>query len=452
MGRKKKEIDVSKYIQNYDNLEGSEFISDKLAEMTNEQVRDSSPYNFSTKTFFVTLTPANFRNIGYDNIDFADNTKYDLINDILSGVSVSHNAKIVYSICRSAKGYLHGHAVISYSKNTRYKTVQKDFGKCWVQPVYGSKEQARDYIFKQGKYEEKGEEILFTGGDESVFESIQGQRTDLINFDDAAIQPGFNIDEWLISHISPDNSRDIGMYRTRYEALKRLQAFRTDRKQIRVIYVEGSGGSGKSWGVYKSKGGLFDDNDVCRYNNDEKTAFPLDSYTGQRILHLDELRPSAGNQGISIATLFSLLDPLQQTVNVKNGRYFAAWDTVVITSAFPLDKWFEDDTGSQSDDTVEEWYVRKYQFVRRITEHYYAENYKWVLDKDFEEYKQELKELSDLIVAARADDREKRAKKRRDKLDALRLGVAIDKGETLPFYYSGKSLKDIGLSKKDFGF
>ena len=403
---------------------GSEEEAERLSSFTDKKLKEEVPYSFGNKIFFATFVPANFRNLGFDGLEV--DKDFEKLSEIIESIGLLNGCKIAFSCCVSAKGYKHIHAVIMYDRNVRFKTVQKHFGKCWVQPVYGNKEQARAYMEKTGKYEEKGEKVLFKGGDWSILESIQGHRTDLEDFDRIALEPGFNLDEYLINHISPENSRLMSSFVSRYEVLMRLKASKMRRKHIKGIFIEGNGGSGKTWSINKrlsGETGLFEHEEIFRYNFDKKASFPFDGYRGERVLHLEELRPGM----IPLDYLFILFDPIDFNINVKNGRMVAAWDTVVITSSMPLDDWLEfDENTNKSERDVEELEVRKWQLVRRIDEHYFCKNYKLYKDESFEEYKETIHKLSDLIVEKRGIVKDNRLEKKKEKIKELELKNKID--------------------------
>lgn len=366
-----------------------ELAAEEMSKRSDKDISaDKTLPTFGAERFMVTITPANLRKMGLPVQTLEDPALYDTIERFLRSCGDTDGYRVCFTVCRSAKAYYHIHAAIQTDHTVRWKALHKALGKAWVAPQRGTCDQLRAYIDKEGDWEEKGETILFRGGDFSILESRQGQRTDLITFDQLCVQPGFDFDEWVMMNIPPEASREISMYRTRYECAIRSQAKRRQRDHIRVIWIEGAAGTGKSWSVYASKGGMFDDSDVCRYDFSSQN-FPLNAYVGQSVLHLDELRPGM----IKLDRLLALMDPLPLPVDVKNGRMVACWDTVVITSAFPLREWYTSEDGD-----TEDLLSRRAQLMRRIDEHYIVtRDHQRHLDLSFPVYKEVLLHAVDAL-------------------------------------------------------
>lgn len=380
---------------------GTELLAESLADRTDAEVRGDKAITWGANRFFLTIVAANLRNMGakWCSQDiFTSSDYWSRVGDFLTSTvdAEGGGTALCGCLCVSAKGYYHIHAFLYSPVRLRYKAVHKLLGKCWVAPMRGSAKECRDYMEKTGAWEEKGEQILYRFGDWSILDSHQGERTDLLRFDDLALKPGFDFDAWVAVAIPPEASREISAYRTRYESLLRLQAKRraAERRSLRVIYIEGAAGTGKTWRVYKSKGGLFEDSDVCQY--DYASAFPLNAYVGQRVLHLDELRPGM----IKMDRLLALLDPVARPVDVKNGRMISAWDVVVITSAFPLRDWFRSQDGDS-----EELLSRRAQLMRRITDHWIMQrDHSVLIDADFKAYQSLLLQVSNQQMDAREQE------------------------------------------------
>ena len=133
---------------------------------------------------------------------------------------------------------------------------------------------------------------------------------------------------------------------------------------MRVIYVEGESGSGKSRGAVERFPNAF------RTIVSDKTNFPFNGYQGEDVLSLDELRPGIFKH----AEFMQILDGYKMDVDVKYGRFPALWSTVVITSAFSYNEWYKDGM---------KYEIGRKEFERRITERYIAKDGEWIqLTKD----------------------------------------------------------------------
>lgn len=261
------------------------------------------------------------------------------------------------AICMSADGLYHIHNVVTFESAKRVNNVSKLLGNCHVEEMRGTKEQADDYINKRGTFEEKGEKVLAVFGDLSAIKNNQGSRTDLKQFDEISMQDGFNLNEYLLEHCN--NERDEKYLEKRYYRL--LEKNAPQWRNVKVIYVEGVAGSGKTRVAMETYPNAF------KADVSEKTNFPFNGYKGEKVLILDELRPGV----FTHAELMQILDGYKLNLNVKYGQVCACWDTVVITTAMPLKDWYN------SRDDIKGQDNRREQLKRRIAEHKIARNNEW---------------------------------------------------------------------------
>lgn len=326
-----------------------------------------------TRSFMGTMWQKSAENLGLDwDLLFTDSdsgarerSKMDLIFEGAGFVGFS-------AFCISADGNKHIHfAIVSNDGKTKHiKSTSKKLGNSHLDEIYGTKEQCRDYVLKNPPYDEKGEIVPFTFGDLSVFENIQGSRRDLDNLYsefDKAVSEGtlrgrLALDSFLTQFSSDVRCRT---FENRYFRLLNLN--QDNFRKVRVIYVEGVSGSGKTYGSYKHYPDLF------HVTADKRTSFPFDGYAGEKVILFNELRPGA----FSPAELFDYIDGYRMNVNIKGGRCPALWDTIIIASAMPLNDWFiakDDSTGQDNNRT---------QFLRRITDHLIASGGEWYQYNDY---------------------------------------------------------------------
>lgn len=292
----------------------------------------------------------------WDNITDFEKTLIIAFSDVLG-----HN-NFYGTICISAEGLKHIHLVVTFDKPKRFSTVAKLLGNAHIEQQRGTKEQAINYIEKKGKFEEKGEKILGYFGDKNAIQDNHGQRTDLDL--EKAIKDGVLNASTLNQYILENAKTETQAKRITSVYTRQMQEIynkNNARNKVEVIYVFGKTGSGKTQGAYEKF------NDIFRTNVSEKTSFPFNGYCGQKTLLLDELRPGT----FKVAELFSILDSHPINLDVKYGQFPACYNTVVITTAFPFEKWFTDETYESNDNHLQ-------QFRRRITKLYKAENGQWI--------------------------------------------------------------------------
>lgn len=250
------------------------------------------------------------------------------------------------AFCVSARGLRHIHMVLEDTKTFRFSTVKKLFPRAHLQPTRGNKQQAEDYIYKRGKWEEKGEQILavVSRGD---IKGNQGARTDLLEIQ-AQIDSGMKPREIYSQNLKSLKLKDI--IRDAY-FLKRdaeTPAFRP----IKVYYHTGMTETGKSYSRMELMEKYPDD--VCYIMNYEPGF--LDHYEGERILFLDEFRGE-----IKFSTLLTLLDPYKGYIHCRHHNLLKLWDEVHITSIIPPEFLYDRMIYHADQFDVKE------QFLRRIT-------------------------------------------------------------------------------------
>lgn len=312
---------------------------------------NSSP-DWTGKTFFLTIWDKNLENMGikptWENMDELTKNCEQAFREI--------SPYFYASLCESKDGRKHGHIAVSFEKAKKLKAVAKLFGNAHSEPMRGSKAEAIDYINKVGKYEEKGEIIFRKFGNAEKVKDRSGKRSD-IDAIKSEIECGNitaeNIDEYI--YANAENETHARLIESTFMRHIKAKGGK-EREEVEVIYVEGESGSGKTRGAYQRYPKAF------KVNMDNKCAFPFDGYKGQETIILDELRPGF----FKPAYLFQVLDRYPLNVNVKGSRCPALWTRVIITTSFPLDKWFTSAEDNEGQDN------NRKQFKRRITTHLLA--------------------------------------------------------------------------------
>lgn len=251
--------------------------------------------------------------------------------------------------CISAEGLVHLHIILECERGDkfRYSQVQKLFNqKFHLEPTRGSKEQAEDYILKQGKWEEKGE-IIVAKYQHGEIKGNQGNRSDM-----KAIE-GLLAEGKTPSEIM----REQFSYR-RYEKMIR-DAYFDKRNQetpylreIKVVWHYGETGTGKSYTSYKLVEEKGSDR-VFVINDFENGG--LDHYCGQEILFMDEFRGQW-----KYSQLLSALQGYKIEMHARNTNTLPLWIEVHITSPLTPDEVYKNMMTSGEHDSIN-------QLLRRIT-------------------------------------------------------------------------------------
>lgn len=310
------------------------------------------------RTWFMTIWPQALENMGLcSDIEHDPEQVKKELQDYFDDIGGQHYT----AICKSSEGKYHIHDVVTFDSAKRLKAVAGLYGKSHCEVLRGTKDDAKSYIDKSGKFEEKGEEIILKWGNPDAIANNRGNRTDLKQFDELIARDDFNLLEFLQTL---DKDYDIKYYTGRFSRARALEA--QDFRRVEVYYIEGEAGSGKTRGAVElaSKWGTY-----FKCSVDEKSSFPFDGYCCEKTIILDELRPGV----FSHAYLMQLLDGYRLNVNVKGGNMPACWTKIIISTALPLSEWYRECYGGKIFIDIEN---KKKQFLRRIKYHYIAKDCK----------------------------------------------------------------------------
>lgn len=183
--------------------------------------------------------------------------------------------------CVSADGLPHVHMVLEDQKAMRFSVIKKSYAAgTHFEPTKGNKDQAEDYIYKRGKFEEKGEEIIaFIQHGE--IKGCQGQRRDLTGLYDM-VSSGMS---------TFDIIQENPAYMFSVDKIERVRQIILDEKfkdvwrTMDVTYIWGVTRSGKTRSVMEQYG----------YSNVYRVTdylHPFDSYKGQDVVLFEEFRSS----------------------------------------------------------------------------------------------------------------------------------------------------------------
>ena len=280
--------------------------------------------------------------------------------------------------CISADGLHHLHMVLEDSNMARFSTLKKLYPKAHLDPTKGTKEQAEDYIQKKGKFQEKGEQVLYT----ARFGEIKGNQGARKDFD--------IIEEMLEDWFTPDWIMDKNFAFRRYDKMIRDDYYRRrfkatpSKRKITVVWHVGESGSGKSYEYVKMQNTL-ELCDAVYYVTDYEHGF--DKYCGQDFLFMDEFR---GHMRYS--QLLTLLDGYKTQVPCRYSNVYALWNYVAIASILPPEMVYQNMVDKyQQIDTYK-------QLKRRID----TIVYHWVENGEYKQYEMPMFEYEDYEELKRA--------------------------------------------------
>ncbi len=238
----------------------------------------------------------------------------------------SLKSTLYYCIADESGSTHHSHIYVVFSSAVRFSTVKNCFNEAHLEIAKGTSEQNRDYIMKSGKWEndqKHGTAIpgTFEEHGEMPVER-QGARNDLADLYDMvkAGMSNFEIIEETPEHILHLDKID------RARLMVKAEQFKTTFRNLEVIYIWGSTGSGKTRHVMEKYG----------YRNVYRVSdydHPFDQYECQDVLLFDEFRSQ-----IKISDMLNYLDgyPIQLPARYNNRQ--ACYSTVYMISNMPLEQ------------------------------------------------------------------------------------------------------------------
>lgn len=343
--------------------------------------------NTRARAWVVTVQIANMKNAGLTEEEYMN---YELLANFMietwENSGKSRTAGI--SICRSKDGLFHAH-MACYGNTTTLKKVSDILYRSHVEPQLGGKEALQAYLLKEGKYAEKGEQILYTMGLD-VVKDAQGKRNDLEE-----------IENLLKEGATPEQIFETSFRFRKFEKMiksefihNRIKNTPIIKENLRRIWVVGESGTGKTY-CYKK---------LCDEVGAENVYFATDFDNGgldfyiengaPPILFLDEFK---GNMKFS--QLLVILDKYSRAqIHCRYSNCFCLWSTVMISSVYAPDEVY---TYMVSDEKRKRDSVK--QLLRRSDEIWY----KYIENGIYKTYKISAKEYTnyeDLRNRAYADD------------------------------------------------
>ena len=258
------------------------------------------------------------------------------------------------AVCLSLDGCYHCH-IACYGNTTTLKNVSNILFQSHIEPQLGGKEQLKAYLLKEGKYEEKGEQVLYTKGLDNI-EDNQGKRDDLEE-----------IEELLNDGLTPEQIYTESFRYRKYDKMIKAHYLQKRIQETPLIknmwneYHFGESGTGKTYTYIRlCKNSGSEDVYLCNdYANSGSSGGGFDFYSNNpaKTIVLDEFR---GN--IPFQVLLGMLDVYSR--NQQHARYqnvYNLWTSVIICSILPPEEVYKsmvNDT-QRSTDSIK-------QFIRRL--------------------------------------------------------------------------------------
>ena len=275
-------------------------------------------------------------------------------------VGTSDTRTGAWAYCISKDGFHHVHMVLE-GKAMRFSAVKQVFGTAHIEATRGNKSEAEDYITKQNKFAESGEQVVCVVRHGEIQGKGQGHRSDLDQIHEM-LDAGMRPSEIFRANFS--YRRYSSLIKSAFYDLRREQT--SPIREVKVHYRLGKSGSGKTY-YFKKLCETFGRDEVYLVSEYERGGF--DAYLGEKILFLDEFKGQ-----LRFSTLLSLLDCYLTQVGARYSNVWTLWSEVYITSVIPPDQLYFAQDFNKYDNVI--------QLLRRITDITYC----WKDSEGYHEY------------------------------------------------------------------
>ena len=227
---------------------------------------------------------------------------------------------------RGEQGTLHLHGLLCSKSDMGKSTLIEKFPQTDFRETRGSVDDCLDYLHKRGRHADKAETSLMqepyqwgdylcggVGGGGKTFERI-----------DAMLDQGMTPND--IFALGTKYAYYGQAIQRRYNALMADKA--RSRDALRCVYHTGDSGSGKSF-TYK----LLEQQGRSVYYTADYDH-PFDSYNGEDVLFLDELR----SYSFETPQLLSIMESYRHEVPARYSNRLAVYSEVHLSSIFPPEK------------------------------------------------------------------------------------------------------------------
>lgn len=283
-------------------------------------------------------------------------------------------------------GTHHIHLYLYFENAIKFSSIKKIFPPANIQPALGNSYQCRDYILKEGAEHQKKDDGSYEYKDstgkvhkginlsDTFFESGKcpdehpGKRSDLELLYELVKEGLTNAEiieqlgEPAILHIDKINKLRHTYLIDKYKG--------TRRNNIKVNYITGKTGTGKSRGILDEYG----DENVFRVT---ESQHPFDSYQNEPVIVFEEFRSS-----LKLSDMLNYLDIYPCTLPARYSPKVACYTTVFVVSNWTFEQQYSEiQKEPEQKASYEAWirrfngYVRDYYDVGKFVEYPTMQDY-----------------------------------------------------------------------------
>ena len=227
-----------------------------------------------------------------------------------------------------ANGTPHSHVFLFRKSPIRFDTILKKFPGAHIDSAYGSCQENRDYVRKDGKWANDAKADSSVPGSFAEWGTLPDERVENVP---ATLELIASLDEGKsTSAIIRDNpalafkAADIGVLRETLLADRYLN----EKREVEVHYLYGPTGTGKTRSVFERHPA----EDICRITSYQANGVRFDAYHGQPVLVFEEF-----NSQVPISEMLNYLDRYPLYLPARYNDRIACYSRVYITSNLPLE-------------------------------------------------------------------------------------------------------------------
>ena len=245
-------------------------------------------------------------------------------------------------------GTYHTHIYVYFNSRVRFSKVKKAFPEAHIEVAHGSVQSNIDYIKKSGKWEDTDKAETRVEGTYEEYGEIPTQKGIRADLEDAfqMLKQGYSTLEVI------EQNNDFLLSIDKIELVRftlLVDKYKSHRRlDLRVIYISGATGTGKTRGVLDTHG----DSNVYRVSDYQH---PFDGYNCEPVIAFDEFRSS-----LRLQDMLNYCDIYPIQLPARYSNKFACYETIYIISNWKLEEQYSE----VQKDNPESWKA----FLRRIHE------------------------------------------------------------------------------------
>lgn len=251
---------------------------------------------------------------------------HEYIKEMLGQLNISF-----WAMCDevSESGTEHTHLYWESPNVIRWDTVKKLFHTAHIQPAFGTPQQSRDYLLKQGDYAHKAETSIDGTFEEwgKISEHRQGKRTDW-DIAKEMFEDGNNVYDVIkiLPHLA---SKDVALGRLREMIIE--EKYIDVERDLEVVYIQGKTG----WGKSRYVTGKYGHRNICRITDYKHGCF--NKYKCEDVMVFEEFASH-----FSMTEILNFLDRYPLELPCKYFNKIACYNKVYIISNLRLEEQYAD--------------------------------------------------------------------------------------------------------------